>query len=305
MTTTRFFLITILTVLIISCSTDETNNLPPRDFDAIAVESGFNSITFRWTESTDPENSIVKYNVYIAENIDGSEYQLIAENLSEELVADTNVISVEGENIFIDPPENPEFRFAYVATNLIHNTQWKGKVVAVDQDGKTNESYFYSSTLADNNIPSIMDFNQTIYRFNSNLLFRIQDNDYTSHTIEVYLNNTLYSTFNTSNVIFIEYDLENLTENTSYNGSIIVKDNNGNLSVPYDFTFNTLGDTYIGDLEFSSQEEIDFFGVNNYTHINGNLTINYNGVFTNFNSLNSLESISGNITIIGQLYNLN
>lgn len=123
----KYLVLTLLSLFLVGCSNDESNNLPPRDFDAIAVKSSFHSTTFRWTESTDPENSIVKYNVYIAENTDGAQFQLIAENLSEELVADTDVINVNGENITIDPPANPDFRFAYVATGLNHNTQIQRK----------------------------------------------------------------------------------------------------------------------------------------------------------------------------------
>ena len=300
----RILLFAITSIIIISCSNDDIRNLPPREFNAIAVQSDFNSITFRWTESTDPENSIVRYDIYMAENIDGAEYELIAENLSEQLVADTDVININGENIFINPPENPEFRFAYVATNLTHNTNYKGKIIAFDQEDNKTETYFYSSTLTDNTIPNIINFYQVVYRFNSNIKFSIEDNDYTNHTIEFYLNNDLNNTFN-SNESIIEFTFENLIENTSYNGRIVVTDYNGNVSAPFDFTFTTVGDTFTGDLEFSSQEQMDSFGDNNYSHIIGNLTINYSSGFTNFNSLNSLEDISGNVTIISQLYNEN
>jgi hypothetical protein len=304
----RFLLITIISIFIISCSDEDNNNLAPREFDAVAVQSGFNSITFRWTESTDPENSIVKYNVYIAENIDGSEYELVAENLSEQLVADNDVINVNGESISIDPPENPEFRFAYIATNLAHNTDYKGKIVAFDQDGQTAETFFYSSTLLDNIAPVISQFNQSfVYRFNSKIYFALTDNIDTKFNWEIYLNNQLYDSiltidpFNQTHT-GIGYYFENLDENTFYSAKIIATDSNGNESNSLEFSFTTTGDTYVGNLDFIEipQSEIDFFDDNQYTSVIGNIHIwNIGFSDSTTSSFNYIQEVYGNITIDG------
>ena len=188
-------LVALLAILLISCSNDDTNNLSPREFEVRAVQSGFKNITFRWTESTDPENSIVKYDVYLAENTEGDEFELIAEGLTEQLVADKEVITVNGEEIALDPPENPEFRFAYAATNLTHNTDYKGKVVAFDQEGNTTESYFWTSTLTDQSPPVLGDFQQVnVYRYNSKIYFTITDNEVSPSNWEIYLNGELQDT---------------------------------------------------------------------------------------------------------------
>lgn len=302
----RFLFLLVILVFFLGCSDDEPNNLPPREFNAIAVRSGFNSISFRWTESTDPENSIVKYDIYIAENVENSEYKLVAKSLSEEVIADTGVIRTDEGLFFFDPPENPEFRFAYVATNLIHNTDYRGKVIAIDQEGNETESYFFSSTLTDNTTPSIDNFRQiAAFRYNAKIIFSIEDNDYTNHSIEFYLNDDLYKKIEVNQSASV-FSFENLSENSSYNGRIIVTDNNGNKSEPHDFSFNTSGGDFIGDLEFESAEALAFFGDNNYSSIIGNLRINdWSGAqFENFDALNSLEEISGNVTVFSQLYSI-
>ena len=294
----------IICLFIISCSDNETNNFPPRDFNVIAVKSDFNNITFRWTESTDPENSIIKYNAYIAKNIDSSEYELVAANITEELVVGADVINVNGQNISIDPPEDPEFKFVYIATNLTHNTNYKIKIIAHDQEGNQTISYLHASTQKDNFYPSVYKIKNEPQRYYTKLDLDISDNSSDNQSIELYLNGNLHNTYFIENQfdsrVFI---VSELTESTSYNGRIFVTDNNGNMSVPYDFEFTTFGNTYIGDLEFSEQEEIDLFATNNYLGINGNLTITNSHNFTNFNAFNTLEIVSGNISIANQSAN--
>ncbi|MFC4219879.1 fibronectin type III domain-containing protein [Flagellimonas marina] len=292
----RILLLAMISIIIISCSNDDIRNLPPREFNAIAVQSGFNSITFRWTESTDPENSIVKYNVFISENVDEADYELIAENLSEQLVADTNVINVNGENISIDSPENPEYRFAYIATGLKHNTQYKGKIVAFDQEGNTSESYFYSTTLNDNIVPEISFNLQSVYRYNAMFQLSITDNDNNDIDWNLYLNNQLHTSVSVGE---FGYHLEDLEEDTSYSGKIIATDSNGNESIPYEFSFATTGDTYIGNLEFIQINEsaIHFFDENQYVSVNGNIFLN--GISfseSTLSSFNYIQNVTGNIT---------
>jgi hypothetical protein len=55
---------TFIFLLLNACTKD--NDLPPRDFGVGAENVSTNSITIRWSESTDPENSIVKYKVLFA-----------------------------------------------------------------------------------------------------------------------------------------------------------------------------------------------------------------------------------------------
>lgn len=314
---------------LISCSDDNSNtiidndddtviiivdttvvNLPPRQFDATAAESGFNSIVFRWTESTDPENSIVKYNVFIAENTPDAEFILIGENLSEQQVADTNTINVDGTDMEINPPENPDFRFAYIATNLIHNKQYKGKVVAIDQDGYSTESLFWSTTLNDDIPPQPYDFNLSrLYRYNARFGIRVRDNYPNQVSWKIFLNNELHNestiTLNTSSqgdaYGDIVSDIEGLAEETLYNARIIVTDLNGNESEPYEFSFVTTNDTFYGDLIWGGAgapaiSESILFDANEYRFIVGNIRLGeYNLPDISFESI---EGITGNVEFI-------
>ena len=123
--------IVFIVVTFFACNQDDaTNNLPPRDFEVKAISAGINTVSIRWTESTDPENSTVKYDIYIAKNEPNAEYFRVASELSEEQVSSPYQV-------------DPDFRFFYKIENLEHNTQWKGKVIAIVQEGQSKESFFF------------------------------------------------------------------------------------------------------------------------------------------------------------------
>ena len=53
--------IVFIVVTFFACNQDDaTNNLPPRDFEVKAISAGINTVSIRWTESTDPENSTIE-----------------------------------------------------------------------------------------------------------------------------------------------------------------------------------------------------------------------------------------------------
>lgn len=133
-------LILILAILI-SCSSDNnsdnnTNN-PPNNFDISVSEITRVSATINWTESIDPENEIVKYDIYLDEN-------LIIENTLQQ---------------------------SYNFINLEINTLYNGEVIAKDEFGNSLERQFYFSTERISCIPDELQ-NQVIafYPFNSGSL---------------------------------------------------------------------------------------------------------------------------------------
>lgn len=132
-------------IVVVGCNSDDTiNNLPPRDFETKAISARINDITIAWNESTDPENSIIKYEIYLAENISGAEFVKIGPNFEEEEIL----------SLF---PLSQEFKYSYKVEKINHNTNWKGKVVAIDEDGQKKVSFFWTTTQEDNVVPVIND----------------------------------------------------------------------------------------------------------------------------------------------------
>lgn len=116
-------ILTLILIILTSCSSDSnsdnnTNN-PPSNFDVSISEITRVSATINWTESIDPENQIVKYDVYLNES-------LIVENTLEQV-------------------HNFE--------NLEINTIYNGKVIAKDEFGNTLERLFSFTTESISCIP--------------------------------------------------------------------------------------------------------------------------------------------------------
>ncbi|WBX78175.1 hypothetical protein PG911_07955 [Tenacibaculum ovolyticum] len=65
---------------------DITTNLPPTNFNISVEQVKYNSVLLKWDESTDPENTTIKYSIYLENNlIQGniSKLELKLENLTE------------------------------------------------------------------------------------------------------------------------------------------------------------------------------------------------------------------------------
>lgn len=106
--------------------------------------------------------------------------------------------------------------------------------------------------------------------------------------------------------------------NTTYYWKVVAIDNQGTeLESSEIRSFTTknnssgTGGIYEGNITLISQKEVDDFGAHNYNEINGNLILGgwfvYDTSITNLNSLSSLKSVKGNLSIIirnESLYNL-
>lgn len=98
------------------------------------------------------------------------------------------------------------------------------------------------------------------------------------------------------------YSYSNLQENTSHYWFVETLSNTGTvLATSNIWSFVTEqdlidGGTYTGDVVLQTQGQVDSFGANNYSTIDGNLSISngYNSI-NNLNALNSIINITGNL----------
>lgn len=141
----NFFSIIVLSFLIISCEKQE-GNLPPRDFEILQLGGHFHDKIFiRWSESIDPENSEITYDILISEK--GNDYQIIEKSISR-FDFNSNGIFIRPDSsqmYYIEKPSS-EFVYSYSLINLEHNTKYSIKIVAKDQDDQKNEKLLEVST---------------------------------------------------------------------------------------------------------------------------------------------------------------
>ena len=256
------FFIFCCSLFLTGCDKDE--NLSPRSFSTSIEDADISGFAVHWTESTDPENSIVKYRVYIAENLPEEELQLVADNISETQFAD----------------KNREYFFFYKFTGLKHNTSYKGKVVAFDQEGNETEIPFNGTTVEDTYMPEFAKVETLPFKNSADLtiIMRGHSDQLSELTADIYLNEVLvresseirYESFPVEEYVFTE-ELIDLEEDTEYDVKIVVKALNN--SVVNEFTFSTTGDTFEGDLTFKYQNEVDEFATQQYSRIKGNVIV--------------------------------
>lgn len=160
--------------------------------------------------------------------------------------------------------------------------------------------------MSDNEIPVVSSSREPlVYRYNTRIYFGITDNTAPPFNWKLYLNGQLYDNANNNGVFNagVGYTFENLDENSFYSVKILATDSNGNESMPYEFSFTTTGDTFVGDLEFIEIpiSEIEFFDYNQYVAVIGNIDI-WNIGFNNGNSssfFSDIQNVVGNITFDG------
>ncbi len=275
---------------------EKNNDLTPRSFTVVVEDIYISSMVVRWTESTDPENSIVKYRVYIAEDVEGAEFELVADNIS--------------ENQF---SQKREFLFFQNISDLKNNTRYRGKVVAFDQDGDETEIGFSAKTVKGDNTATA---SIRPYQKSAEVTVEV---DYTGYmganrklTADIYVNDILVkenieATVENVNeeVRFVEI-IDNLEKNTEYDLRIVLESSNNRIEK--ELTFSTAGDTFEGDVTFRYQEEVDEFAKNQFLSVKGNITCylpsgchpedpykicGYN--ITDLSILNSITKVEGNI----------
>ena len=80
--------------------TDITTNLPPTNFNISIEQIKYNSVLLKWDKSTDPENTTIKYSIYLENNLiqdNISELELKLEDLTE-ITTYNGYIIAEDEN---------------------------------------------------------------------------------------------------------------------------------------------------------------------------------------------------------------
>lgn len=143
----------LILIILISCSSDNSSdnntNNSPSNFDISVSEITRISATINWTESIDPENENINYDIYLNEI-------LVVENIIE---------------------RNYNFE------NLDINTLYNGKVVAKDESNNTLEKQFSFTTESIACIPDSLQ-NQVIafYPFNNGSLNDIINSNTLSNT---------------------------------------------------------------------------------------------------------------------------
>lgn len=243
----KFLSILLATIFVLGAckKKDEVKNQPPRDFTVMPVRSSPNDITIRWTESTDPENSIVKYLIFIRPNIPGSKMKLVASNLSE---ASSGLTYNESGIPY--PGNNPEFSLVHIIGDLEETTAWEGMIVAVDQDGFSTGKYFWTSTTDDATPPVWFTFDVPVSGIKSTSATLYWDRDHEEKAeFFIYLNDVLITSIKNEDYKhahvpggmgpYSYYTFTGLTPNTTYQYKGILKDRNGNASAPKIRSFTT------------------------------------------------------------------
>lgn len=204
-------ILTLILLILTSCSSesnsDNNRNNPPSDFEVSISEITRVSATINWTESIDTDNEIVKYDVYLDEN-------LILENTLEQ---------------------------TYDFVNLEINTFYNGKVIAKDEFGNTLERLFSFTTESISCIPDELQ-NQVIafYPFsNGNTIDLVNFNNLTNNnaqsTLDRNSNDNCAFSFDFSNNSYLTTTntdfLNNLSEfsislwfNATTNGTLLSRD---------------------------------------------------------------------------------
>lgn len=230
---------------------EEVKNQPPRAFSAEPIRSSPNTISVRWTESTDPENSLVTYMIFIGDK--KSEMRLAVSGLTE-----NNSVFTDKDYVVDDygigpqipyPNNNREFKFAAPIYDLQENTAWEGKIVAVDQDGFSTETYFWSSTTDDVTPPNLRSFFVPADRIKNTSAIVFWDGETEEKsTLFIYLNDVFIRSVNEEDyqqmivglsIPVSYYEFTGLTPNTTYQAKVILKDRNGNFGAAKTATFTT------------------------------------------------------------------
>ncbi|TBN00179.1 hypothetical protein EYD45_14670 [Hyunsoonleella flava] len=126
--------------IIISCDVNNRNEVP-RDFEIVQVGEFTDKLLLRWTESTDPENSIVTYDIFIKEDIEGTTYLLEKGGL-----IDSSFGSNGNYGGFSINKPSTRFIFSYPILNLEDGKNWKVKITATDQEGNRKEIVIKATT---------------------------------------------------------------------------------------------------------------------------------------------------------------
>ena len=257
-----------LSLIILGCSETSQDDEDvvvvevPSDFEVKVEASNHNSASISWSESFDPQNQDVTYDLYF-------ENTLLQSNLTVR---------------------------TYEFTDLEAATTYSGRVDAKDTDGNTTSvSFSFSSTangaplafeledVTADNISAIIKWTEAVDPEGEEVSYSISLD---GETLEV-------------NYTYEILRIPNLKPATEYSVQIVASDDLGN-ETAIDFSFSTANGIFEGDVNLPSQQAIVNFGNQGYIRINGNLTISGLGSSSDVSDLSplgTLKEIGGHVDI--------
>jgi len=256
-------LLVLICPILLNCNNEDQviKNRAPKAFEIDVTEISFSSTKINWTESLDPEGSIVFYDVYLTSN-------KLADNITD---------------------------LSFDFNNLIEGKTYEGKVVASDPEGNTLEKNFSFETSL-NQLPT--QFITTVVSVNPyhpKIVWSTStDPEGGSIKYKVYLNDELKVETNQQ-----EFTFESLKGLNFYNGYVEAIDEDGKVRVS-NFSFTTEIKIYNSDLFLENQAEVDDFGLEGFNLIEGNLVIGSLNSLNDISSLEGLhdvQSVQGNVYI--------
>ncbi|SNY99931.1 hypothetical protein SAMN06265377_1746 [Flagellimonas pacifica] len=255
-------------MVVLGCSENTQENEPttivevPSNFEVKVESSNYNSAHISWSESFDPQNQSVTYDLYF-------ENELVQSDLSVR---------------------------TYEFTELEASTTYSGRVDAKDTEGNiTSAQFSFASTanqaplafelvsITADNVSAVIKWTKAIdpeeeeVKYTISLEGEILGSDHAGETFQV----------------------SGLKAATEYTMQIVASDSNDN-QTNLDFTFSTANGIYEGDVRLSTQRSIEEFGGEGYVQITGNLSISGLGGSSNISDLSplgTLKEINGYVDI--------
>ncbi|SHG30430.1 fibronectin type III domain-containing protein [Flagellimonas flava] len=253
---------------LLGCSESSQDDEPdiiieaPSDFEVKVESSNYNGAQISWSESFDPQNQTVSYDLYF-------EDELVQSNLT---------------------VRNYDF------TNLEPSTTYAGSVDAKDTDGNITTAQFSFSSTA-NEAPLAFEL-ESVTADNISAILRwteAVDPEEEEVTYEVSVDGEIMERGLTREI----FQVRDLKAATEYAVQIVALDTTGN-ERKLDFTFSTANGIYEGDVSLPSQQSIENFGNQGYIQITGNLRISGLGGSSNVSDLSplgTLKEINGHLDI--------
>ncbi|GAB5473583.1 MAG: hypothetical protein Mars2KO_16820 [Maribacter sp.] len=219
-------------------------------------------VVISWSESFDPQEQSITYDLFL-------ENEMVESGLSAR---------------------------TYKFTELNLATAYSGYINAKDSDGNTTTADFSFTSVA-NASPSTFEI-ESISSDNISAVVQWTkaidpEEEAVSYTI------LLDGEMKEEGYLFEILQLTGLKAATEYSLQIIASDVNGN-QTNLNTTFSTANGIYDGDVSFSSQQGVDFFGNQGYIQITGNLTIrsfSFQSDITDLSALHTLKEINGHVDI--------
>lgn len=190
-------------------------------------------------------------------------------------------------------------------TNLQEGTQYYWKVETISSSGTvlaTSPIWSFTTLTNTANTEPVTNPNPnngaTDIALNGNLSFTAGANTPTDATYRLYFDTNTNPTTQFDLSSQTSYGYSNLQENTTYYWYVETLSNTGTVlasSNTWSFTTenNSSGGVYEGDITLMTQQEVNDFGANNYSSINGYLNFSNGNSVTDLTPLNTITSVQG------------